>query len=78
MQESFSKLYALTSKMYNHKGYSKKYRVSKLYNIAEPDKAYDEYLYLLNPLKSNETSHIYKMDQSNFRLHVCFSFLSRF
>ena len=29
------------------------------YNIAEPDKAYDNCHHLLNTLKSNETSHFY-------------------
>ena len=31
------------------------------YNIAEPDKAYDKCHQLLNPFKSNETSHFYQM-----------------
>ena len=37
-----------------------------LYNIAEPNKAYDKCHHLLNPSKSNETSHFYQMDQSIF------------
>ena len=36
------------------------------YNIAEPDKAYDKCHHILNPFKSNETSHFYPMDQSIF------------
>ena len=43
-----------------------------VFNIAEPDKAYDKCHNLLNPFKSNVTSHFYQMDQSIFR---CFSFL---
>ena len=39
-----------------------------LYNIAEPDKAYDKCHHLLNPFKSNETSHFYQIDQSIFVL----------
>ena len=35
-----------------------------LYNIAEPDKAYDKCHHLLNPFKSNETLHFYQMNQS--------------
>ena len=45
-----------------------------LYNIAELDKAYDKCHCPLNPFKSNETSHFYKMDQSIFifRVYVLF------
>ena len=52
-----------------------------LYNIAEPDKAYDKCYHLLNPFKPNETSHFYQMDPSIFILRVdgcCFSFLFKF
>ena len=44
-----------------------------IYNIAEPDKAYDKCHHLLNPFKSNETSHFYQMDQSIcvFRVVEC-------
>ena len=52
-----------------------------LYNIAEPDKAYDKCHHLLNPFKSNEISHFYQMDQSIFVFRVfgcCFSFLLNF
>ena len=51
------------------------------YNIAEPDKAYDKCHHILNPFKSNETSHFYQMDQSIFVFRVvgyCFSFLFKF
>ena len=51
-----------------------------LYNIAEPDKAYDECHHILNPFKSNETSHFYQMNQSIFVFRVvgcCYSFLSK-
>ena len=34
-----------------------------LHKIAEPDKSYDKYN-LLNPFKSNRTSHFYQIDQS--------------
>ena len=64
--------------MYNHKDPWKKYSVSMLYYIAEPDKAYDKCHHLLIPFKSNETSHFYQMDQSFFVFRVlgcCFSFL---
>ena len=37
-----------------------------LYNIAEPDKAYDKRHHLLNPFTSNETSHFNRMYQSIF------------
>ena len=40
-----------------------------LFNIAEPDKAYDKCHHLLNPFKSYETSHFYHIDQSIFGLH---------
>ena len=49
------------------------------YNIAEPDKAYNKCL--INPFKSNETSHFYQMDQSIFVFRVvgcCFSSLFKF
>ena len=52
-----------------------------LYTIAEPDKANDKCLYLLNPFKSNEISHLYQMDQSIFFFRVvgcCLSFLFKF
>ena len=52
-----------------------------LYNIADPDKAYDKCHQLLNPLKSNETSYFYQMDQSIFVfrvVEVCYSFLFKF
>ena len=52
-----------------------------LYNIAEPDKAYDKCHHLLNPFKSNKTSHFYQKDQSTFVFRVvecCFSFLFKF
>ena len=38
--------------MYNHKEPWEKYPVSMLYNIAEPDKAYNKCHHLLNPFKS--------------------------
>ena len=56
--------------MYNHKEPWKKYPVSMLYIIAEPDKAYDECHHLLNPFKSNETSHFYQMNKSIFVFRV--------
>ena len=65
----------MTSKMYNHKEPWKNYPVSMLYNIAEPDKAYDKCHHLLNLFKSNETSHFCQMDQPIF---VFFSFLFKF
>ena len=40
--------------MYNPKEPWEKYPVSILYNIAEPDKAYDKCHHHLNPFKSNE------------------------
>ena len=49
-----------------------------LYNIAEPDKAYDKCHHLLNLFKSNETSHFCQMDQSIFVFRVfgcCFCIL---
>ena len=52
-----------------------------LYNIAEPDNAYDKWHHLLNHFKSKETSHFYQMDQSIFVFRVvgcCFSFLFNF
>ena len=52
-----------------------------LYNIAEPDKAYDKCHHLLNPFKSNETSHFYQIDQSIFVFRVvgcCFHSYSNF
>ena len=48
------------------------------YNIAEPDKAYDKCHHILNPFESNETSHLYQMDQSIFVIMVvgyCLSLL---
>ena len=47
-----------------------KYPVFKLYNVAEPDKAYDKRHHLLNPFKSKETSHLHQMDQSIFVFRV--------
>ena len=38
--------------MYKHKEPWEKYPVSMLYNIAEPDKAYDKCHHLHNPFKS--------------------------
>ena len=54
-----------------------------LFNIGEPDKAYDKkkWHHLLNPFKSNKTSHFYQMDQSIFVFRVggyCFLFLFKF
>ena len=52
-----------------------------LYNIAEPDKAYDKCHHLLNPFKSNKAFHFYQMNLSNFVFRVvgcCFSFLFDF
>ena len=52
-----------------------------LYNIAEPDKAYDKCHHLLNHFKSNETSHFYQMYQSIFVFRFfgcCFSLLFNF
>ena len=48
-----------------------------LYNIAEPEKAYDKCHHLLNPFKLNETSHFYQMDQSIFVFRVvgCWFFI---
>ena len=54
--------------------------VSMLYNIAEPDKAYDKCHHLLNPFTSNETSHFYQMYQSIFVFRVvgyCYSNFNR-
>ena len=54
--------------------------VSMLYNIAEPDKAYDKCHRLLNPFTLNETSHFYQMYQSIFRFWVvgyCYSNFNR-
>ena len=42
MQESCSSDKALTSKMYDHKEPWKNCPVLMLYNIAEPEKAYDK------------------------------------
>ena len=56
--------------MYNYKEPWKKYPVSMLYNIAEPDKAHYKSHHLLSTFKSNETSHFYQMDQSNFVFRV--------
>ena len=67
--------------MDNHKEPWKKYPVSMFYNFAEPDKAYDKYHHLLNPFKSNKTSHFYQMDQYIFVFMVvgcCFLFLFKF
>ena len=41
-----------------------------LYYTAEPDTAYDKCHHLLNPFKSNETSHFYQTDQSIFVFKV--------
>ena len=52
-----------------------------LFNIAEPDKGYDKCHNLLNPFKSNATSHFYQIDQSIFVFMVngcCFSLLFKF
>ena len=51
-----------------------------LYNIAEPDKVYDKFHHLLNPLTSNETSHFYQIYQSLFVFWVveyCYSNFNR-
>ena len=56
--------------MYDHKEPWKEYTVSMLYNIVEPDKPYDKCHHLLNPFKSNETSHFYQTDQSIFVFRV--------
>ena len=64
--------------MYNHKEPWKKYPVTMLYNITEPDKAYAKCHHLLYPIKSNETSHFYQMNQSIFVFRVvgcCFFIL---
>ena len=60
----------MTSKMYNHKEPWKNCSVSMLYNIAEPDKAYDKCHHLLNLFKSNETSNLCQMDESIFVFRV--------
>ena len=80
MQESFSKRCALTPKMYDHKE-PKNCPVSMLDNITEPDIAYDKCHHLLNPFKSNETSHFISNGPVNFSLQGCwvfFSFLFKF
>ena len=41
-----------------------------LYNIGEPDNAHDKCHHLLNPFKSNETSHFYQMDQFIFVFRI--------
>ena len=41
-----------------------------VYNIEKPDKALDQCHHLLNPFKSNETSHFYQMDQTIFIFRV--------
>ena len=67
--------------MYNHKEPLKKYPVSMLYNIAKPEKACDKCHHLLNPFKSNETSHLYRLDQSIFVfrfVRCCFYSYSNF
>ena len=67
--------------MYTYKEPWEKYPVSMLYKIAKPDKAYDKCHHLLYSFKSNEISHFYQMDQSNFVFRVigcCFSFLFKF
>ena len=42
-----------------------------LYNIGEPDKAYDICHHLLNPFKPNETSHILSNGPVHFLLQGC-------
>ena len=42
------------------------------YNIAEPDKVYDN---LLNPFKSNEISYFYQMNLSFFVFRVVLFFI---
>ena len=67
--------------MYTCKEPWEKYPISMLYNIAEPDKAYDKCHDLLNYFKWNEISYSYQMDQSIFVFRVvgcCFSFLFKF
>ena len=67
--------------MYIFKEPWEKYPVSMLYNIAEPDKAYDKCHHLLNSFKSNEISHFYQMNQSILVCKVvgcCFSFSFKF
>ena len=67
--------------MYTYKEPWEKYPISMLYNIAEPDKAYDKCHDLLNLFKWNEISHSYQMDQSIFVFRdvgCCFSFLFKF
>ena len=50
--------------MYHHEEPWKNCPISMLYNIAESDNVYDKCHHLLNPFKSNETSHDYKMNLS--------------
>ena len=42
-----------------------------LYNIAEPEKAYDKCHHLRNPFMSNKTSHFLSNGPVHFRLQGC-------